>query len=137
MDLEGKLTLTDGGNQYICVTVDYFTNLAEAYPLKNNTADGVTSCILNFFYKLGAPKTLVTDQVSVSQQGTVRMHYESSTCNCCCADLFHVLPTDHFKVNYSSCERLGIERGLCSPRHPQTDGLEEKLNGTIQYRGIF
>ncbi|KAI4832695.1 hypothetical protein KUCAC02_015650, partial [Chaenocephalus aceratus] len=36
------------------------------------------------------------------------------------------------KVNYNLCERLGIERSLCSPYHPQTNGLVEKLNGTIQ-----
>jgi len=62
MDLVGKLTLTDGGNQYICVMVDYFTKWAEAYPLKSKTADEVTNCILDFFYKFGAPKRLLTDQ---------------------------------------------------------------------------
>ncbi|RXN15612.1 myosin-1 isoform X3 [Labeo rohita] len=36
------------------------------------------------------------------------------------------------KVNYSVCEKLGIMRSLCSPYHPQTNGLVEKLNGTIQ-----
>ena len=62
MDLVGKLTVTDGGNQYICVMVYYFTKWAEAYPLKNKTADEVTKCILDFFYKFGAPKRLPTDQ---------------------------------------------------------------------------
>ncbi|KAI4817650.1 hypothetical protein KUCAC02_011033 [Chaenocephalus aceratus] len=41
MDLVGKLTVTDGGNQYICVMVDYFTKWAEAYPLKSKTADEI------------------------------------------------------------------------------------------------
>ena len=62
MDLVGKLTQTHGGNQYICVMVDYFTIWAEAYPLKSKKADEVTNCILNFFYKFGAPKRLLTDQ---------------------------------------------------------------------------
>ena len=61
MDLVGKLTQTHGGNQYMCVMVDYFTKWAEAYPLKSKTADEVTSCILDF-YKFGAPKRLLTDQ---------------------------------------------------------------------------
>ncbi|CAI5673972.1 unnamed protein product [Oreochromis niloticus] len=104
MDLVGKLTLTDGGNQYICVMVDYFTKWAEAYPLKNKTANEVTSCILDFFYKFGAPKRLLTDQ-------------GSEFCN---------------KVNYGLCKTLGIQRSLCSPYHPQTNGLVERLNGTIQ-----
>ncbi|KAJ8004700.1 hypothetical protein DPEC_G00139030 [Dallia pectoralis] len=35
-------------------------------------------------------------------------------------------------VNYGLCQKLGIKRSLCSPYHPQTNGLVEKLNGTIQ-----
>lgn len=102
MDLVGKLNVTDGGNQYICVMVDYFTKWAEAYPLKSKTADEVTNCILDFFYKFGAPKRLLTDQGSEFRN----------------------------KVNYGLCERLGIKRSLCSPYHPQTNGLVERLNGT-------
>ena len=64
MDLVGKLTLSNGGNQYICVMVDYFTKWAEAYPLKSKTAEEVTNCILDWFYKFGAPKRLLTDQGS-------------------------------------------------------------------------
>ncbi|KAI4792360.1 hypothetical protein KUCAC02_033427 [Chaenocephalus aceratus] len=36
------------------------------------------------------------------------------------------------KVNSGLCERLDIKRSLCSAYHPQTNGLVEKLNGTIQ-----
>ena len=64
MDLVGKLTVTDGGNQYICVMVDYFTKWAEAFPLKTKTAEEVTNCIIDFFYKFGAPQRLLTDQGS-------------------------------------------------------------------------
>ncbi len=60
----GKLTLTDGGNQYIFVMVDYLTKWAGAYPLKSKTADGVTNCILDFSYKFGAPERLLTYQAS-------------------------------------------------------------------------
>ncbi|KAL0978665.1 hypothetical protein UPYG_G00173670 [Umbra pygmaea] len=35
-------------------------------------------------------------------------------------------------VNYGLCQRLGMKRSLCSPYHPQMNGLVEKLNGTIQ-----
>ena len=58
----GKLTQTNSGNQYICVMVDYFTKWAEAYPLKTKMAVEVTACILDFFYKFGAPKRLLSDQ---------------------------------------------------------------------------
>ncbi|KAL1250521.1 hypothetical protein QQF64_018317 [Cirrhinus molitorella] len=36
------------------------------------------------------------------------------------------------EINLGVCETLGIKRSLCSPYHPQTNGLIEKLNGTIQ-----
>ncbi|MED6282405.1 hypothetical protein CHARACLAT_031793 [Characodon lateralis] len=35
-------------------------------------------------------------------------------------------------LNKEPCKLLDIERSLCAPYHPQTNGLVEKLNGTIQ-----
>lgn len=48
----GKLTLTGGGNQYICVMVDYYTKWADAYPMESKTAVEVTNYILDFFYDM-------------------------------------------------------------------------------------
>ncbi|RXN37825.1 gag-pol fusion [Labeo rohita] len=104
MDLVGKLTPTKQGNQYICVMIDYFTKWTEAYPLKSKSANEVSDCILDFFYKFGAPKRILTDQ------GKKFVN----------------------KINFDLCESLGIKRSLCSPYHPQTNGLVEKMNGTIQ-----
>lgn len=42
--------------------VDYFTKWAEAYPLKNKSAEEVTNGILDFVYKFGAPQRLPTDE---------------------------------------------------------------------------
>ncbi|XP_041855497.1 uncharacterized protein LOC121649029 [Melanotaenia boesemani] len=36
------------------------------------------------------------------------------------------------KVNKSVCAKLGILRSLCAPYHPQTNGLVENMNSTIQ-----
>ncbi|RXN21892.1 voltage-dependent calcium channel subunit alpha-2 delta-3-like isoform X2 [Labeo rohita] len=36
------------------------------------------------------------------------------------------------EINMGVCQVLGIKRSLCAPYHPQTNGLVEKLNGTIQ-----
>jgi hypothetical protein len=38
MDLIGKLTLTESGNQYICVMVDFITKRPQAYALSSKTA---------------------------------------------------------------------------------------------------
>ncbi|RVE72548.1 hypothetical protein OJAV_G00039840 [Oryzias javanicus] len=35
------------------------------------------------------------------------------------------------KINAGVCSVLGIQRSLCAPYHPQTNGLMERLNGTI------
>lgn len=53
---------TEGGNQYICVMVDYLTKWAEPYPLKNKIAEEMTNCILDFVYKFGVPQRLLTRQ---------------------------------------------------------------------------
>ncbi|RXN13050.1 gag-pol fusion [Labeo rohita] len=104
MDLVGKVTRTRKGNEYICVLVDYYTKWAEAYAIPNKSAAVVSRCIINFFYRFGAPKRILTDQGSefVNQ------------------------------INRELCGFLSVERSLCAPYHPQTNGLVEKLNGTIQ-----
>ncbi|KAK7879084.1 hypothetical protein WMY93_034133 [Mugilogobius chulae] len=35
-------------------------------------------------------------------------------------------------INAELCQKLGIKRSFCSPYHPQTNGLVEKMNGTLQ-----
>lgn len=104
MDLIGKLTPTKSGHQYICVIIDYFTKWTEAYPLKTKEAAKVTQGIMDFFYRFGAPKRLLTDQ------GREFVN----------------------QLNYNVCEMLKKKRSLCAPYHPQTNGLVEKMNGTIQ-----
>ncbi|KAL0149440.1 hypothetical protein M9458_039260, partial [Cirrhinus mrigala] len=64
MDLVGKVTRTRKGNEYICVLVDYYTKWAEAYAIPNKSAAVVSRCIINFFYRFGAPKRILTDQGS-------------------------------------------------------------------------
>ncbi|XP_034054774.1 uncharacterized protein LOC117534630 isoform X3 [Gymnodraco acuticeps] len=78
-------------------------------------------------------KTANRPGLCVLQQGIVLMQYESPICNCsCCATLLFVCPNDNFKLNSGLCETLNIKIILCSAYHPQTNGLVEKLNGTIQ-----
>ena len=62
MDLIGKLTVTDRGNQYICVMVDYLTKWPQAYALSSKTANEVTGCLLKFVHQFEAPKRVLTDQ---------------------------------------------------------------------------
>ncbi|KAM9812657.1 uncharacterized protein ACBT44_011748 isoform 2-T2 [Syngnathus typhle] len=104
MDLIGKLAQTKDGYQYICVMVDYFTKWPQAYPLRSKSAADVTACILKFVYQFESPKRILTDQGKEFVNA----------------------------INKRVCEMLDIKRSLCSPYHPQTNGLVERLNGTIQ-----
>ncbi|KAL1250517.1 hypothetical protein QQF64_018313 [Cirrhinus molitorella] len=58
----------------------------------------VSRCIINFFYRFGAPKRILTDQ------GTEFVN----------------------QMNRELCGFLSVERRLCAPYHPQTNGLVEK-----------
>ncbi|KAI4823317.1 hypothetical protein KUCAC02_011910, partial [Chaenocephalus aceratus] len=40
------------------------------------------------------------------------------------------------KINKNVCAKMGIQRSLCSPYHPQTNGLVERMNGTIQRSSV-
>ncbi|XP_025763981.1 uncharacterized protein LOC109202383 isoform X2 [Oreochromis niloticus] len=104
MDLIGKLTETNNGHQYICVFIDYFTKWPQAYPLKSKSAGEVTNCLIKFVHQFEAPKRILTDQGK---------EFVNS-------------------LNKRVCGLLKIKRSLCSPYHPQTNGLVEKMNGTIQ-----
>ncbi|KAK7156031.1 hypothetical protein R3I94_006184 [Phoxinus phoxinus] len=104
MDLIGKLTKTDNQNQYICVLIDYRTRWAQAYPMKLKNAVEVTNCLLKFVYQFEVPKRILTDN------GREFVN----------------------NINTEVCNRLGIKRSLCAPYHPQTNGLVEKFNDTIQ-----
>ncbi|XDV11184.1 hypothetical protein PO909_000192 [Leuciscus waleckii] len=104
MDLIGKLTPTENGNQYICVIIDYMTKWPQAYPLKTKAAREVADCLLKFVHQFEAPKRVLTDQ------GKEFVN----------------------KLNSNICKVLNIKRSLCAPYHPQTNGLVERMNATIQ-----
>ncbi|KAL0152331.1 hypothetical protein M9458_052054 [Cirrhinus mrigala] len=103
MDLVGRVTGTKKGNEYICVLVDYYTKWAEAYAIPNKSA-AVVALHHQLLYRFGAPKRILPDQ------GTEFVN----------------------QISRELCAFLSVERSLCAPYHPQTNGLVEKVNGTIQ-----
>ncbi|KAL3999878.1 EH domain-containing protein 1 [Sarotherodon galilaeus] len=107
MDLIGPLKMTSIGNQYICVFIDNLRKWPQAYQLKSKSADEVTQYILKFFFQFEAPKRILTDQ------GKEFVN----------------------ELNRNICKILNIQRSRCAPYHPQTNGLVERMNGTIQ-RGM-
>ncbi|VDI22567.1 Hypothetical predicted protein [Mytilus galloprovincialis] len=105
IDLMGPLPITDHSNQYIMVVSDYFTKWTEAYPLKEHCAQTVADkLVTEFISRFGAPCRIHTDQ---------GREFES-------------------KLFASMCDLLEIEKTRTTPYHPQSDGMVERYNRTLQ-----
>ena len=105
LDMLGPVTRTHTGNRYILVVTDYFTRFAEACGLPDIETPTVADKLLTeFICRYGLPLQIRTDQ---GAQFT--------------SDLFVEL-----------CKRLSICKTRHSPFHPQSSGLVERLNRTIE-----
>jgi len=62
MDLMGPFPLTERGNQYILVIVDFLTRFAVVRALPNKYAETVAEAVSEVFADLGIPQTVLTDQ---------------------------------------------------------------------------
>ena len=103
-DLMGPLPCTDGGNIHILVVIDHFTKWVELFPMNKVTSKDVAKRLMLVFYRHGIPETILSDQ------GT---NYQATLL----AELY---------------ELLDVHKVRTSPYHPQTDGLTERFNRTIQ-----
>jgi hypothetical protein len=63
VDVLGPLPVSDSGNKYILIAMDYFTKWPEAYPLPNQEAETVAKVLVDqFVCRFGAPAELHSDQ---------------------------------------------------------------------------
>ena len=84
---------------------DYFSKWVELLALPNIKAETVAERVVeDVFSRFGIPESLHTDQWKQSESG-----------------LFQEL-----------CRLLGIEKTRTTPYHPQSDGLVERANRTVQ-----
>ena len=105
IDILGPLPVTPRGNKYMVVVMDYFTKWPEAIPIKNQEALTVAEALLeNVISRFGVPIELHSDQ---------GRNFES--------ELFSTL-----------MRILGINKTRTTPLHPQSDGMVERFNKTIQ-----
>ena len=105
IDILGPLPETYSGNKYIVVIADYFTRWTEAYPVPNQEAVTVASVVAEqFIARFGVPQVIHTDQGA---------NFESA--------LFKEL-----------CKLLGIEKTRTTAYRPQSDGLVERFNRTLE-----
>lgn len=105
IDLLGELPETENGNKYILVITDYFTKWTQSFALPNMTAQTVADKIMTEFITFfGVPRQLHSDQ---------GRQFE--------ANLFQEV-----------CRLLGIDKTRTTPYRPQSDGMVERFNRTIQ-----
>ena len=104
VDFVGPCPLTDNGNRYILVFVDYATRWPEAFATKNMTARTVAEIfVMEILCRHGAPVQLLSDQG--------RDFLATVVSEICMFTRTHKIQTASY--------------------HPQTNGLCERFNGTI------
>jgi hypothetical protein len=105
VDILGPLPLSDRGNKYVAVVSDYFTKWCEAFPLPNQEATTVADALVEqWVARYGVPSELHSDQ---------GRNFES-------------------QVFQQTCMLLGIHKTRTSPLHPQSDGMVERFNRTLE-----
>ena len=63
IDITGKHSKSRNGYEYILTVMNYFTQWAEAYPIRNYKATTVARVLLeNCFTRLGIPEEVISDQ---------------------------------------------------------------------------
>ena len=105
VDILGKLHTTKNGNQYIAVCMDYFTKWVAFLPMPNHTASTIAQALIDkVFTVVGIPTYLHSDK------GTDF-----------CSNIFRAV-----------CDTFGIDKTTTSPWRPQSDGMVERCNRTLE-----
>ncbi|UYV63183.1 K02A2.6-like [Cordylochernes scorpioides] len=105
IDVAGPFPVTKGGNKYILDAMDYFTKWPEAYAIPNQEATTVAKVLMdNLICRFGVPLELHSDQGRNFEAG----------------------------VFQELCRLLGIRKTRTTPLHPQSDGMVERFNKTME-----
>eukprot|EP00731_Ephydatia_muelleri_P003172 Em0001g3172a len=95
---------TTSGNSYILTLRDYFTKWVEAVALPTKEASGIASSLFKIFMKMGLPAVITTDQGSEFKN----------------------------QLNDEMMKILNIKHHLITAYHPQSNGLVERFNQSLQ-----
>ena len=105
IDILGPLPKTKRGNTYVIVVGDYFTKWTEAFAIPDQEAATVARVLVEeFICRFGVPRQLHSDKDS---------NFESQ--------LFQ-----------QTCKLLEIDKTRTSSRRPQSDGMVERFNRTLE-----
>ncbi|KAG1946508.1 interleukin-1 receptor accessory protein-like 1-A [Pimephales promelas] len=104
VDILGPFPITDAGNRFVLVAMDYFTKWPEAYAVPDQSASTMAQRLVDeMFARFGVPDKLHSDQ---------GRNFES-------------------RLFSEVCQRLGVKKTRTTPLHPQSDGLVERFNRTL------
>ena len=105
MDILGPLPVTNKGNKYILIFAEYLTKWIEAVAIPDCKAETVVDTFMDkIICQFGAPKQLLSDNAA---------YFTASIMN-------------------QICDQQGIRRITSSGYHPQTNGLVERFNRTLE-----
>ena len=99
-----ELTRTNSGNKYVVVFSDYLTKWAEAFPIRDMSAETIAKIFINkIVTRHSAPSELLSDQGANFMSNLIK----------------------------SVCEYFRINKINTSPYNPKCDGLVERFNKTL------
>ena len=105
LDVLGPLPESTNGNRYIIIMADYFTKWPEAFAVPNQEATSVANLLVReFVCRYGVPLEIHSDQ---------GRNFESA-------------------VFSEMCTLLEMKKTRTTPYHPQSDGMVERLNRTLE-----
>ncbi len=104
VDIVGPLPKGKGGCRYLLTYICLATRWPEAVPLRSVTAKAVADGLWEIFSRTSIPEVILTDQGSQFMG----------------------------RVMKSLCEWLSIERIRTSPYHPQSNGVVERMHGSLK-----
>lgn len=101
----GPMPMTESGNKYILVVGDYFTKWKEVFAIPNQEAKTIAEKLVKeVISRYGAPEKIHSDQ---------GQNFE--------AQLFQEM-----------CVLFNMDKTRTSPYHPESDGMVEQMNRTLQ-----
>ena len=105
IDVLGPLPMSERRNKFVIIIGNHFTQWVEPYPDQDHKAEAVARMIVeNFISRFGILGTIHTDQ---------GRDFES-------------------KLFQDMCRLLEIEKTRTTPWHPQSDGMIERFNRTLE-----
>ena len=105
VDVLGPLPESESGNKYLLIVADYFSKWTEAFPMVNQEATTVAEILVRqVISRFGVPLYLHSDQ---------GRNFKST-------------------VFSAMCRLLGVKKTRTTPLHPQSDGMVERFNRTLE-----